>query len=51
MESILEGGIAFATPEKPADPVTAGHRFVLETEENDDWREWRPKIPLGESQP
>lgn len=49
IESLLEGGIAFATPENAAhEPaVTQGSQFVLHTKVDDRWLKWSPKIPLG----
>ncbi|MFC2973123.1 MlaD family protein [Azotobacter bryophylli] len=49
VETLLEGGIAFATPEgeqmgKPAQP---GQTFPLYGEANEEWLHWAPKIALG----
>lgn len=49
VEALLEGGIAFATPEgeqmgKPAQP---GQTFPLYGEANEEWLHWAPKIALG----
>lgn len=45
LEALLEGGIAFATPEE-ASPVHAGQTFALFDEPQDAWLRWAPKIPL-----
>ena len=47
LESILGGGIAFATPDKPGARAQAGSVFKLEPEGKDKWREWSPSIWLG----
>lgn len=49
VESLLQGGIAFATPdgEQIGTPVKPGQTFVLNEEANDDWLKWAPKIPIG----
>jgi paraquat-inducible protein B len=45
VESILSGGIAFATPEAGT-PVPPGTRFVLHEEPNEVWLDWSPRIEL-----
>lgn len=49
VESLLQGGIAFATPdgEQMGAPVKAEQTFVLNEEANDEWLKWAPKIQLG----
>ena len=49
VESLLQGGIAFATPEgdQMGVPAKAGQTFVLNEEANDEWLKWAPKISLG----
>jgi paraquat-inducible protein B len=48
LESLVTGGIAFATPDSaplaPAAPNDA--RFTLAAEANQDWLKWSPKIPI-----
>ncbi|HZW10901.1 MAG TPA: MlaD family protein [Phycisphaerales bacterium] len=46
LESVVLGGIGFATPEKPGDPVVSGHAFELADAPEDSWLEWQPRIPL-----
>lgn len=47
LESILTGGIAFATPDKKMGAVVAnGHSFDLATDADPDWLGWEPAIPL-----
>ncbi|MCY1350424.1 hypothetical protein D9M69_366550 [compost metagenome] len=46
LESLLAGGIAFATPEGST-PAKPGQTFPLFTEAQDEWLLWTPKIPLG----
>lgn len=45
LETVVEGGIAFATPEE-AGTVQAGHTFVLFDAPQPEWLGWAPKIPL-----
>jgi paraquat-inducible protein B len=49
LESMLEGGISFATPDNPqmGGPARAGQTFVLNSEPKDEWLQWAPKIALG----
>jgi len=52
LESILTGGIAFATPDKKSgEVVESGHRFDLATEVDAEWLTWEPVIPLNEQSP
>ena len=48
LEALLEGGIAFATPNNPemGGPAKAGQTFALHDEANDQWLQWVPKIAL-----
>ncbi|WP_330924434.1 intermembrane transport protein PqiB [Candidatus Sororendozoicomonas aggregata] len=46
LETLLAGGIAFATPSVPEQPVKSGQRFKLFAEGNGDWLKWKPEIPL-----
>ncbi len=50
LESILAGGIAFATPDNANNlPVAqAGESFRLHDDANPEWLAWRPKINLEE---
>jgi len=47
LETLLLGGIAFATPDQPGDRVHTGHRFRLYPEPEDEWLAWRPALPVG----
>jgi paraquat-inducible protein B len=49
LESMLEGGISFATPDNPqmGGPAQAGQTFVLNSEPKDEWLLWAPKIALS----
>ncbi len=51
VESLLEGGIALATPDNDAmgEPATEGAVFQLEAEAKDEWKFWQPDIPLADS--
>ncbi|MDN6858689.1 MlaD family protein [Pseudomonas sp. CAN2814] len=52
METILAGGVAFATPNNAEMGTAAkqGQTFALFDEANDEWLDWAPKIPLGKAQ-
>lgn len=52
METILAGGVAFATPNNTemGSPAKPGQTFALFDEANDEWLDWAPKIPLGKAQ-
>ncbi|WP_068829843.1 PqiB family protein [Pseudomonas sp. BMS12] len=48
LEALLEGGIAFATPDNPlmGGPAQPGQTFALYDESRDEWLKWAPKIVL-----
>jgi paraquat-inducible protein B len=48
LEALLEGGIAFASPDNPqmGGPAQPGQTFVLFDEVKDEWLSWAPKIAL-----
>ncbi|HYE02852.1 MAG TPA: MlaD family protein [Phycisphaerales bacterium] len=46
LQSVVGGGVAFATPDKPGAPVADGHRFTLEPKPDDDWLEWAPALDV-----
>ena len=53
VESLLEGGIAFATPEGRgedglAPPAEANQHFPLHADVEPSWLRWAPAIPLGD---
>jgi len=47
LAALLKGGVAFATPNDPGDPVAEGSVFKLHDELNDDWLKWSPEIWIG----
>jgi len=47
LESVLAGGIAFATPTKPGERVRAGAQFELADAPDDDWLKWAPELTRG----
>lgn len=47
LESVLAGGIAFATPLKPGVQVDAGARFELADVPEDAWLKWAPEMRTG----
>ena len=48
LESLLAGGVAFATPEEAAAaaPAPEGTEFTLADDEEKSWLKWQPKIAL-----
>lgn len=44
LESILAGGIAFATPTRAGDPIQSGHIFDMDPAMPDDWQRWTPDL-------
>ena len=46
IETIMAGGIAFATPNTPSAKANTGRFFVLHNEPKEEWFKWAPKIPL-----
>lgn len=48
LEALIEGGIAFATPNNPemGGPAQPGQTFALFDEPQDAWMQWAPKILL-----
>jgi paraquat-inducible protein B len=48
LETLMEGGVAFATPEgaQMGAPALPGQTFPLFSEAKDEWLEWAPKISL-----
>lgn len=49
VETLIEGGIAFATPEDSRQGTAAlpGQRFALHEQSQDEWLQWQPRIPLS----
>lgn len=48
LEALLEGGIAFASPDNPkmGGPAQVGQTFALHDEAKEEWLRWAPKIAL-----
>ena len=48
LESLITGGVTFATPDTPhATPAADGAEFALADEADKEWLKWKPKIPIG----
>ena len=47
LKTLMEGGIAFATPDKPGARAAAGSVFELASEEPKHWLKWDPRLPVG----
>jgi paraquat-inducible protein B len=45
-QTLLSGGIEFATPPEPGEPATTGAVFDLNEKPKDEWKNWAPTIPL-----
>jgi paraquat-inducible protein B len=45
-QTLLGGGIEFATPPEPADVASNGAIFDINDKPKDAWKEWAPDIPL-----
>jgi paraquat-inducible protein B len=45
LESIVGGGVGFATPSRPGDLIESGRRFRLYSEVDGDWLDWDPSLP------
>ena len=45
-QTLISGGIAFATPEAYGPPATNGTVFILNDKEDSSWESWNPHIPL-----
>ncbi len=47
LANLAQGGVTFATPTKPGELVTTGHRFSIADKADSDWLAWVPRIPVG----
>ena len=47
IETLIAGGIAFATPKPPVDKIPQGHLFILHDEVQEQWLQWQPKIDIS----
>ncbi|MGH7953065.1 MAG: MlaD family protein [Limisphaerales bacterium] len=45
-QTLVSGGIAFATPPDFGDAATNGSIFQINEKEDDSWKDWNPAIPL-----
>lgn len=50
-QTLVSGGISFATPEKYGPAVTNGSIFYLNDKPDPKWQSWSPNIPLGRMMP
>lgn len=48
IETLIAGGIAFATPEAKEEAVTLPANFLLHDNVDTDWLEWQPKITIAQ---
>ena len=46
LESVLSGGIAFATPDVPDEPVNRSKRYWLSQKPEASWLQWSPELPI-----
>lgn len=50
LESLITGGVGFATPDTPDGiPASEGTEFLLVDEVDKEWLKWKPKIPIEET--
>jgi paraquat-inducible protein B len=50
LESLVTGGVSFATPDTPnSTPVADDTEFPLADEVDKEWLKWKPKIPIEEA--
>jgi hypothetical protein len=47
LETVLLGGVAFATPPEAGREAPDGMRFVMDPKPEDEWLAWRPSVPLA----
>lgn len=47
LETIVAGGVGFATPTRMGEPVENGHRFELANSPKEEWLEWAPAVDLS----
>lgn len=47
LETMVTGGIAFATPTRPGEVADPGHRFALADAPKEEWTEWTPSVDIG----
>ena len=46
LQSVLDGGVAVATPDRPGKPVESGHRFKIHPEAENSWLKWKPDLGI-----
>jgi paraquat-inducible protein B len=46
LQSLITGAIAFATPEPLAAVAAEGAVFSIHAKADDEWRDWKPKVPI-----
>ena len=46
LSALFRGGVSFATPTEPGEPVATGLRFPIEDEPKKDWLLWKPRLRL-----
>ncbi len=47
LSNLALGGVAFATPTSPGNPVTTGKRFEIADQPETTWLDWEPRIAVG----
>lgn len=47
LSNLALGGVSFATPTEPGEPVATGQRFEIAAEPKSQWLEWEPRISIG----
>lgn len=49
IDSVVNSGIEFSTPDNPGPMVKAGHRFTMLAQAPKDWEKWNPKLQFQSS--
>jgi hypothetical protein len=47
LSNLALGGVTFATPTNPGEPVTTGKRFAIADQPDGKWLAWEPRIAVG----
>jgi paraquat-inducible protein B len=51
LSTLIEGGLAFATPDEPGAPAPEGQEFPLNDKADDAWLKWSPALKVGPQAP
>ncbi len=51
LQSVINGAIAMATPDRTGAEINDNHLFDLESEPPESWARWEPAIPIADADP